>query len=169
MIPLIPYQKLVFDSPLSQEEAVRRLALEVAKPRSGWQWREKRTEKFEGTVSDESFQISRIIRYRNSFLPVIQGRFSPFGSGVRIEVTMKLHVIILIFSLLWLSFVGFPVLGAVMQFLMTGRFEEAGWIPCAMLVLFFLMTAIGFGIEAHKAKKLLSRIFEVDGARAQLL
>lgn len=168
MIPLIPYQKLVFDSPLSQEEAVRRLRREVAKPVSGWRWVEKRTEKFEGTVSGEGFRISRIIRYRNSFLPVIQGRISPFGAGVRIEVTMKLHGIVLVFALLWLGFVGFPVLGAVLQFLTTGRFEEAAWFPCAMLVLFFLMTAIGFEIEAHKARKLLSRIFETDGAWGQL-
>jgi hypothetical protein len=37
MIPLFPYKQLVFESPLSQEEAIRRLSLEVADPRSGAQ------------------------------------------------------------------------------------------------------------------------------------
>jgi hypothetical protein len=168
MIPLIPYQKLIINSPLSQEEALRRLSLEVAKPVSGWQWLEKRTEKFEGTVSGDDFQISRIIRYRNSFLPIIQGHFSPFGAGVRVEVIMKLHGIVLVFAFLWLSFVGFPVLEAILQALRTGRFEEAAWFPCAMVVLFFLMVTIGFEIEASKARKLLNRIFEADGDWRQL-
>ncbi len=107
MIPLLPYKRLVFESPLSQEEVIHRLTLEVAKPRSGLQlqWFEKRTEKFEGTVSEEGFQINRIIRYRNSCLPVIHGCFSPLMKGVRIEVTMKLHIVVLAFSIIWLSFV----------------------------------------------------------------
>lgn len=167
MILLFPYQQLVFESPLSQEEVIQRLTCEVAKLRSGWQWVEKRTEKFEGTVSEEGFQISRIIRYRNSFLPLIQGRFSPLGQGVRIEVTMKLHLIMVIFSLIWLSFFGLPALGIALQILTTGRVEAAGIIPCAMMIFFYLMVTIGFGIEAHKARKLLSRIFEVDDARAK--
>jgi hypothetical protein len=160
MIPLLPYQRLVLDSPLSQEEAIRRLTLEVAKPRSGLQWLERRTEKFEGTVSAEGFQINRIIRYRNSFLPVIHGHFSPLLQGVRIEVTMKLHIVVLIFGLVWLSFVGSIALGVIPQLLTTGRLDSGGGIVCGMLIFFYLMVTIGFGIEAHKARRLLSSIFE---------
>lgn len=161
MIPLIPYQKFVFESPLNQEEARQRLEAEVAQLRSGWQWIERRTEKFEGAVSAEGFQIHRIIHYRNSFLPIILGRFSPGVPGVRIEVTLKLHIFVVIFSLVWLGFVG-PLAGeAVMQIMTTGSVEVGGAIPCLMLIFFFLMLIIGFEIEAYKAKKLLSRIFEV--------
>lgn len=30
---------------------------------------------YQGTISESGFQISHIIHYRNSFLPVIRGRF----------------------------------------------------------------------------------------------
>ena len=120
MIPVLPYKQLVFESPLSKEEAIHRLSLEVAKPRTGLRWRETRSEKFEGMVSAESFQITRIIRYRNSFLPVIYGRFATLGPGVRIEVTMKLHIIVLVFSFIWLSFVGGFALLTIPQLLTTG-------------------------------------------------
>jgi hypothetical protein len=162
MIPLLPYQRLVFESPLSQEEVIRRLTLEVAKPRSGLQWLEKRTEKFEGTVSAEGFQINRIIRYRNSFLPIIHGRFFPLGPGVRIEMTLKLHIAVLVFSLIWLGFVGRMAITVVPQMLTTGSVDAGGAIVGAMLIFFYLLVTIAFGIEADKARKLLSHIFEAD-------
>ena len=167
MIPLLPYKQLVFESPLSQEEVIRRLTLEVAKPRSGLQWLERRTEKFEGTVSEEGFQIKRIIRYRNSFLPIIQGRFSSLGKGVRIEVTLKLHIVALIFSLIWVGFVGRMAVAVIPQILTTGRVEGGGGILCAMLIFFYLLVTIGFGIEANKASKLLSSLFDADDSRAK--
>lgn len=149
MILLLPYQKFVFESPLSLEEARQRLEAEVAPVRSGWRWMEKRTEKFEGMVSTESFQIHRIIRYRNSFLPIIYGRISPGIPGARIEVTLKFHIFAVIFGLIWLVFVG-PLAGAaIQQLLTTGRVELGAAIPCLMLIFFLLMVTFGFGFEAY--------------------
>lgn len=162
MIPLVPYKRLVFEYPLSKEVIIRRLTPEVAKPRSGLQWLEKRTEKFQGTVSEEGCQISRIIHYRNSFLPVIHGRFSPLAQGVRIEITMKLHAVVLAFIIIWLGFVGRMAVLAAPQMLTTGRVEGWGAILWAMLIFFYLMVTIGFWIETNKASKLLSRIFEAN-------
>ena len=159
MISLFPYRQLVFESPLSKEEIIRRLILEVASRRWGWQWSERRTEKFEGAVSAEGFRISRIIRYRNSFLPVIHGHFCPLARGVRVEVTMRLHIAVLIFSIVWLSFVGLGAATVASQLLSTGKAEAWMLIPCGMLLFFYLMVMIGFGVEADKASKLLSGIF----------
>jgi hypothetical protein len=167
MIPLLPYTQLVFESPLSKEEVVRRLTLEVASRRWGWGLFERRTELFEGEVSEGGFRISRIIRYRNSFLPVIHGRFSPLVKGVRIDITMRLHVAVLIFSIVWLSAVGFGALAFASQFLSTGKIEGGMLIPLGMLLFFYLMVTIGFGVEANKASKLLSGIFEGDSSRGQ--
>jgi hypothetical protein len=36
---------------------------------------------FEGDVSPQGFDITRIISYRNSCIPVIRGRFEPSGTG----------------------------------------------------------------------------------------
>lgn len=160
MTPLLPYQKLVIEVPYSLEELIRRLGKEVTgRPRS-WGWFEERTELFEGVVSDEGFQISRIIGYRNSFLPVIQGRFYPYVKGVRVEITMRLHVAVLIFSIVWLSMVGLGVAGVLAHILATRRVDSMMLIPFGMLLFFYLMVTIGFGVEAKKAGKLLNKVFE---------
>jgi hypothetical protein len=161
MIPLLPYTQIVFESPLSKEEAVRRLTAEVASRSSGWF--ERRTEKFEGTVSAEDFQIRRIIRYRNSFLPVITGRFCPLVKGLRIEVSMRLHLAVLIFSIVWLSIVGAGAVAFGLQFFRTGNVEVRMLTPFVMLLFFYLLVMIGFGIEANKAKQQLGGIFEAEG------
>ncbi len=167
MIPLLPYRKFVFESPLSIEEMIRRLTLEVANRHYGWQWSERRTEKFEGTVSADGFRISRIIRYRNSFLPVIDGRIRPLVKGVRVEVTMRLHIAVLIFSVVWLSFVGLGAAGVASQLLTTGKAEVWMLIPCGMMLFYYLMVTIGFGVEAHKASKLLRVILEAGESGRQ--
>jgi hypothetical protein len=163
MIPLWPYQKLVFKSPLSREEITRRLTREV----SDRQWSvglfEKRRELFEGTISDEGFKISRIIRYRNSFRPVIQGQFSPSVKGMRVEVTLRLHGAMLAFSIVWLSIVGMGLAAGAARVLSTGQVGAQMLGPLAALVFFYLLVTLGFGFEARKASKLLSGVFEAEG------
>jgi hypothetical protein len=167
MIPLLPYKQLVFESHLSRGAIIRRLRVEVANRRLGWGIFERRTEKFEGEVSETGFKISRIIRYRNSFLPIVQGQFSPLIKGVRIEVRMRLHVAVLIFSILWLSFVGVSAVTVISQIISTGKFEGGMLIPLGMLLFYYLLVTIGFGIEANKASKLLRDIFEADDSGNQ--
>jgi len=164
MIPLLPYQKLVIEVPYSREELTRRLGREVTDRKRGWGWSEKRAELFEGVVSDEGFQIKRIIDYRNSFLPVIQGRFYPHVKGVRVEITMRLHVAVLVFSVVWLNMVGIGVVGVATHILTTRSVDAVTLIPFGMLLFFYLMVTIGFGVEAKKASKLLNSLFEAEGS-----
>jgi hypothetical protein len=67
---------------------------------------------YEGTLSETGFQISRIIHHRNSFLPVIRGRFEPTSSGTIVRITMRLHPYVIAFLgfwyLAWYSFF-FPI------------------------------------------------------------
>ena len=163
MIPLLPYKRLVFQSSLSREEIIRRLTIEVASCGSGGWLFERRTQDFEGLVSDEGFKISRVIRYRNSFLPIVEGKFSPIVNGVRIDVTMRLHFAVLLFSIVWLSGVGFGVLTVVKHLISTGRFDSVIFIPFGMLLFGYLLITLGFGIEANKSSDLLNDIFESDG------
>lgn len=159
MFSLLPYKRIVFESSLSQAEASRRLKLEVANRRLGLQWFERRTEQFEGTVSEADFQIHRIIRYRNSFLPMITGRFIALDQGVRIEVKMKLHVVVLLFSLVWLEgIVSYVMVWGSTQ-VMAGRIEIATALPLAMMLFFLLLVTMMFRIEANKASTLLREIF----------
>jgi hypothetical protein len=62
---------------------------------------------FDGNVTGRTFKLVRVIRYRNSFLPVIRGRISdsPHG-GTTVRVRMTLHLFTALFMAAWLGFVG---------------------------------------------------------------
>ena len=71
---------------------------------------------------------------------------------------------VMIFSLLWLGF-GLVAAGAVIfQIISTGGFASGMFIPFGMLLFYFLLMTLAFGVEANKAGKLLSEIFAADAA-----
>src|SRR4030095_9671339 len=113
----------------------------------------------EGEISETGFKISTIIRYRNSFQPMLEGRFSPLLKGVRIEVRMRLHRSVLIFSALWLSLVVAGAAAVIVEITSTGKFAGPMFIPFGMLLFYGLLMTIGFNVEANQAGKLLSDIF----------
>ncbi|MEM9976038.1 MAG: hypothetical protein AAF808_00255 [Cyanobacteria bacterium P01_D01_bin.2] len=58
---------------------------------------------YQGTISDQGFDIRRTLNRRNSFVPIIQGRFEPHATGTRCHITMQLHPLVLGFMGVWLS------------------------------------------------------------------
>ena len=161
---LLPYQRLVFESKFSKEEILRRLIPEVASRQISFGLFENRREKFEGEVSENGFKISRIIRYRNSFRPIIEGEFFPLVRGVRIEMRLRLQMLVMIFSIVWVSFVAAGAGTVIFQIISRGEFAVGMFIPFGMLLFYFLLMTIAFGVEANKASKLLSEIFDADAA-----
>jgi hypothetical protein len=54
-------------------------------------------ERFDGTVAETGFNLTRIMGYRNSFAPVIEGEVSEGGSLSRVMVTMRPSIFVAIF------------------------------------------------------------------------
>ncbi len=52
---------------------------------------------YEGKISEQGFLISRIIHHRNSFLPIIQGRFEVQNQQTLIHVKMKIDPFVMSF------------------------------------------------------------------------
>lgn len=71
---LLPYRKLILHTPLSPQQCAEHLAanMTVANP-EGFRWREPRNTKFIGFIFGSRFKMRRVIDYRNSFLPIING------------------------------------------------------------------------------------------------
>lgn len=58
---------------------------------------------FHGKVKDGQFTISRIIRGKNSFKPELVGKIeADVLGGSRLEITLRLHVIVYLFLLVWM-------------------------------------------------------------------
>ena len=112
-----------------------------------WRARELASPPFIGTVQDDSFRLRRDIRYRNSFLPLVWGRFISTPTGTRVSVTMFIHPLVALFMAFWLGMVGY------------GALKDRSTPPVVLWGMFIFglaLTAGGFFPEAIKARRLIS-------------
>lgn len=111
---------------------------------------------FEGDLSPQQFNITRIINYRNSCIPVIRGRFEPSATGTRIVVEMSMH------PLGWVLLVGF----ATVSFFVLSILAVSGQgLPATAILAFAgptliaLVCWVAFIAEANAARAALSRLW----------
>ena len=114
---------------------------------------------YQGTVSDQGFNITRIIHYRNSFLPRIRGQFESTPQGTIVKVNMALHPFVLAFLVVWIL----VWYSAVIPLNITQAMpSEIGVI--FLLTPFFMLTAFAFAFryEVNRSQKDLEQIIQSD-------
>jgi len=92
----IPYKRVAIPTSLAVDEVVSRLSQSVDARRSVWLWPWRPRSEYFGKVSPEGFQIVRSIRGRNTYLPLITGRFTPSASGTVVTARLTLHPVAVI-------------------------------------------------------------------------
>ncbi len=111
--------------------------------------------RFQGVVGADDFQITRVIGYRNSFLPQVSGKVRGVGSRSVIDVEMALFapVIILVIAIM------------AMLLLIVGVVAFEGDV--LGLVSLLIMPALAYGavlwafrFEAEKQERALREIFQ---------
>jgi hypothetical protein len=112
---------------------------------AGWS-RDPTSPPFIGIVDDDSFRVRRDIRYRNSFLPLVWGRFVSTPIGTRVNVIMFIHPFVALFMVFWLGTVGHIAF----------RGAPGSPIVWGMFLFGVVLTVGGFVPEAIKARHLLS-------------
>ncbi len=115
---------------------------------------QKREKPFCGSFSIEKFKFFRNIWYRNSFLPVINGRISTDGECTGIEISARMTVFTSIFCSICIAFLLF---GTVL-----GLIKNEGMLsllPFAMASFIYLLVMIPFNIELKLAKKEIEKFF----------
>lgn len=173
----VPIEKYTIQTNLSEEEVLLRLRKIIGNPDRRFQFsfmgidlkkHSNASFDYEGTISDNTFKISRVIRYRNSFLPVIKGTVSSFVNKTEIHISMKMHLVVTIFMIFWLSLTGIIasfILIILLQSLISFNFRGLGFpmlIPVMMFLFGYLMMLFGFKYEARKAKKDLNILWEAE-------
>ncbi len=157
---IYPQDKFEIDSTLSASEIYSALDA-VVEPPKWFRWRSANGKKYRGEFSFTNFRIWRIISYRNSFLPIIEGQIEPSPSGSRIAITMRLHRLVAAFMLFWLGGVS---IGLVSFFVaaMKGRVEPLPTflVPLGMLLFGIAMTSGAFWWEVRKTKPALMELFK---------
>lgn len=136
---LVGFRRIVIESPLSPEEVAANLSEVVAKPR-GFLFEGPTEKTYRGRVSTESFEVSRVLGYQNSFAPMIRGRIEPDDVGSLVEIRLALRPLVALFSVFWMAL---ALLGTVLSR------GAAVFLP----IVFIVMLTLAFGYEARRSER----------------
>ena len=164
----LPVENYTLTSNLSRSEIKSRLenAIEDKKKRFFSFSNSNSAKPYEGQLNDDSFVISRVINYRNSFLPVISGQISHQGESVTIKIKMRPTLFVRIFISFWLGCVGIVCLLLLIagllsfQRIITTGFSPFVFIPFGMFIFGFLLTYFAFKTESRNSKLFLFELLD---------
>ncbi len=166
IIMIIPHEKLTINTSLHTTEALQKLQA-VIEPKRTIRWGYSKHKPYEGVIEGLHFTVSRILGYRNSFLPIIQGEIKPELNGCSIHISMSLHSWVKVFMVVWLGFVFLACLLSLSLFF--GFATQYGGqtpnppvlilIPFGMFVLGYGLMVGGFKYEVAKSKVFFSDLF----------
>lgn len=94
-----PTENLIYKTKLKETEILRRLSENIEpenKIRIGL-YRSGSSISYEGFIKDHGFKITRIISYRNTFIPQIFGNIEKDYDGTKVKIKMRLHVFVSVF------------------------------------------------------------------------
>jgi hypothetical protein len=149
-VKLLPFHRFEITSPLRREEVLAAISsrLEERKWFAVRMPGAQNDERFEGAVTADSFNITRIMGYRNSFAPVIDGKVHEAGRFSRIVITMQLHIVVLIFMVMFAVIAG-------------AALAISSALPGVMMVaLLYFVVLAAFWFEANKLEQTLRKIFQ---------
>nr|WP_295876878.1 hypothetical protein [uncultured Chitinophaga sp.] len=165
----LPIERYTLLTKLSPEEIKTLLEANVEPKgynlhiRIGW-FQPKGAKPYQGAVSVNGFFISRIIGYRNSFLPEIRGEVSHEVVHTAVKINMQLTLFVRIFMVLWFGAVVVGLVlcvGAMINGSRAGeKFESFLLVPFPMLIFGYLMVTLSFGYEVNKSKKFLRDLLQ---------
>ncbi|RMH00619.1 MAG: hypothetical protein D6706_03500 [Chloroflexi bacterium] len=166
MFFLIPYARLTLKTYLSPFEVETRLRDNVQSRAIGMRikayFRLSEHKPFEGKVANGTFNINRIIHYRNSWLPYLKGKIEQDLDTTQIIFTATPPLFSMVITVLAIFLVPFAILMAIIQESPNSLTGFLGPVFIALLfVLFFYVVSIAFfNYEIRKSLKILKEITE---------
>lgn len=118
---------------------------------------------YQGELTGSTFNVARIIGYRNSFRPTVKGRVRPDGTGAVLEASLSLHPVVLGFMVFWLGSVLLAGLTGVTTLLSQGKNPALALFPTGMFLFGYLLMQGGFWFESAKTKRFLEELDDVHG------
>jgi hypothetical protein len=146
-----PFRRFEILTPMSPAHAAAELQ-KIVEPSKTFRWPYSKGHLyFEGTVEGERFSISRIIGYRNSFLPRIEGRFRIDGSRTITILTMRMAWPVMV---VWLGLMGSLLLPFVGASRVSGLHTARSFF-IKMILFVYVLATVSFAIEVRIAMKRL--------------
>ena len=160
----LPTENITYKTRLNEDEIIRRLSdhIEPEKTFRFGIFSSDSPISYEGQINGQTFNIRRITRYQNSFLPRIYGVLERDSDGLTIKVKMRLHIVIIVFLCIWCIGVGVVFITFLTQDLNRHENNPETLIPIGMLLFAYLVTMGGFKFESNKSKNDLLKIFKAE-------
>ncbi|UUC47155.1 hypothetical protein [Flavobacterium cerinum] len=162
---LLPYGKITYRTKLTEAEVVHNLSEQVriwGIDRSG-NSEANASKRYEGSIGKQSFDIKRVITYRNSFRPAITGIIDKESKGTIIQVKIGGQGILWVL-ILWLA--GMLFAGITTTLFETYDNKADFQAVIALLIMMFLfvygMVMMSFVSEWELSKDNLKKIFEAE-------
>jgi len=155
----LPYESLKISTALSSEVVLKQLD-SVIEPKRHFRFFGSGSKPYQGSVEGSHFEISRIIGYGNSFLPMINGDVQREISGCSIYITMRPRIFATAFMIFWLGGVGLFFLVFLISIISGATDSSTLSFPATMFVLGYAMFLAGFKFESIKSKKFFQELLE---------
>jgi hypothetical protein len=165
MMKYLPFENITYKTKLDSEEILKRMG-NMIEPKKDFRisgiFGNSNHKPYEGSINGNSFNITRIIGYRNSFLPKIKGTIEKDFNETKVNVKMRLHPFVIAFMFIWFGGVGIGCLAVLIFISNSQDFEPMTLIPFGMLIFGYALVTGGFKFESIKSKKYLAELFEAE-------
>jgi len=150
-----PFRRFQVLTPMSPARAAKVLQ-KIVEPAKTFRWPFSRKHRyFEGSVEADGYSISRIINYRNSFLPIIEGRFQIEGPQTIVTLNMRMAWPVVVF---WLGMMMLMLWCLVVGDSRIMRFHGSQTSLLKMMLFLYFLATVCFAIEVRIAMKALLRL-----------
>ena len=154
----MPFFLFEVETSMSNQQLVE--VLKSSTTKLNWVGIPKTSAPFTGIVFENGFRILRIVSGRDSFNPVLFGRFLGSARGIRIRVLMTYHPIVWLLMSAWTAYIGY-------SFFTSLRIN--GYTDGLPLEFLFLIAPWAIGIpffffDALKSKELFLRVINSTGS-----
>jgi hypothetical protein len=127
-VPFLIYRA---ESPLAPHDAQAALRAAVG----SFRWFSRPTTPFAGQIYGHSFSICRVVSGRDSFNPMLYGRFLPAPRGTEIQVIITLHPLVWLLYFFWFGTIAYKIVREAVC-------AHYLWWPGLILLLFPLLISM---------------------------
>lgn len=159
----LPYENITYRTKLDVEEVFKRLN-EIIEPVQGVRmpviFGGGDHKPYEGSIKGMSFKISRVIGYRNSFLPVIKGVVEKDNRGVKVHVKMGLTIMDWVSTLI--VYVGLMFIANFMFIFNVMNSQVLILIFVGVPIFIYGTTQFVFKSESIESKKYFAKLLDAE-------
>lgn len=159
----LPYEHFKIRTLLTKQEVLKRLD-SVVEPKRSFHFFGSREKPYQGKIAGPHFEVSRIINYGNSFLPMIKGDVESEIIGSSVLISMQPHIFVIVFMPLWVGGMGVFFLVTLISLLSSSlqvNITNPSLLrPLEAMFVFCVAALVAFKFEAIKSKKFFEELFE---------